>query len=89
MDPFVGGHGRGRLVVVLVVAAGLGPLNQAEHDQRPQPAGQPAQQPTTPPRLAGGRLRRMELGCPVGGVPFLGPGQREQDLPVLTGAPGG
>jgi len=33
VDPLVGGHGRGRLGVGVVVAGGLGPLDQAEHDQ--------------------------------------------------------
>jgi hypothetical protein len=89
VDPFVGGHGRSGLGVVLVVAAGLGPLDQAEHDQRPDPAGQPAQQPAAPPRLHAWPLGRVELGRPVGGVALLGSGQRQQDLPVLPGALGG
>jgi hypothetical protein len=89
MHALVGGHGRGRLGVGLVVAAGLGPLDQPEHDQGTEPAGQPAQQSAAPPRLGAGPLGRVELGCPVGGVAFLGPGQGEQDVPVLPGALGG
>jgi hypothetical protein len=52
MGPLVGGHRRGRLRVTLVVAGGLGPLDQAEHDQRPQPAGQPAEGPCPHPGRA-------------------------------------
>jgi hypothetical protein len=82
--PLVGGHRRGRVGLGVVVAAGLGALDQRQHQQRPKPTGQPAQQPRPRPDSAWCLLGRMQPFRPVRRVAFLGSSQREQDLSFLT-----
>jgi hypothetical protein len=87
MRLLVGRHGRGRLRILVVVARGLGPLDDPENHQWPEPAGQPAQQPRPQGRRARPPLRRVQLGRPVRGVALFGSCQGQQNLPLLTFAP--
>jgi hypothetical protein len=87
VHPLVGCHRRGRVRLGVVVAAGLGALDQRQHQQRPKPTGQPAQQPRPRPESAWCLLGRLQPFRPMCRVALLGASQRQQDLSFLTVAP--
>ena len=89
MHPLVGRHRPGRVHVGVVRRVGLGALGEGEHEDRSEMQRQPGQHPD--PDVAAPRCADVlpEQPFPVRGVPFLGLGQSQQDLPLLTGAAGG
>jgi hypothetical protein len=89
VDPLVGRHGLGRVVVVGVGGAGFGALDEREHEDRAEASGEEAQharaQIRSRRRLRGG----AEQSAPVLLVPALGGGEGEQDVALLAGAAAG
>ena len=90
VHPLVGRHRPGGVDVGVVRRPGLGPLGQCEHEHRAEVPGQPGQHPhpdvtarSAGPMSSPSRLR------PVRGVPLLGLGEFQQDLPFLAGPPAG
>ena len=89
MDALVGGHGIGRVGVVVVRRPPLGALSEGEHEERTESSPEGDEQPTAE---AGGP--GVSLGIVAGGgeqvdpvllVALLGVGETAQDLALLAG----
>ena len=77
-DPLVGGHTVGRVLIAGVGRTALGALGQREHEHRSEVPGQERQRAGAQAAARGSRGMAPEQLLPVGGMPALGIGQRQQ-----------